>query len=315
MMRRAIGGIGCALALSFACAGCNRDVHRKKLIVIIVPSQDNPYFKAEADAAAARALELGYRVRVDAHDDDAYRQDNLVDAAIASNAASIILDNAGADATVSAVSRATRAGIAVFLIDREVDATGIAKAQIISDNDQGARLVAAEFARAMNGRGEYAELLGRESDTNAQIRTRGFHAVLDQYPNLKLVSAQSANWSQAEAFQKTETMLQAHGNVGGIIAGNDTMALGAAAALKSEEKSNVQVTGFDGSPDAVDAIERGELRATALQPAVLIARLALDEADRYLKTGSTGQPELQIIPCELVTKSNAGDFRNFEKVR
>ena len=315
MMHRALAGMGCALALLLACAGCHRDAHRKKLIVIIVPSQDNPYFKAEADAAAAHALDLGYRVRVDAHEDDAFRQDNLVDAAIASNAAAIILDNAGADATVSAVRRATKAGIAVFLIDREIDAKGIAKAQIISDNDQGARLVAAEFARAMNGRGEYAELLGKESDTNAQIRTRGFHAVLDQYPDLKLVSAQSANWSQAEAFQKTETMLQAHGNIAGIIAGNDTMALGATAALKSAGKSNVQITGFDGSPDAIDAIERGELRATALQPAVLISRLAVDEADQYLKTGSTGQPELQIIPCELVTKSNAGNFRNFEKVR
>ncbi|MGD0741629.1 MAG: D-ribose ABC transporter substrate-binding protein [Terracidiphilus sp.] len=315
MMRRALAGFACALALLLACAGCHRNEHRKKLIVVIVPSQDNPYFKAEADAAAARALELGYRVRVDAHEDDAFRQDNLVDAAIASNAAAIILDNAGADATVSAVRRATRAGIAVFLIDRQIDATGIAKAQIISDNDQGARLVAAEFARAMNGRGEYAELLGKESDTNAQIRTKGFHAVLDQYPDLKLVSAQSANWSQADAFQKTETMLQAHGNIAGIIAGNDTMALGAAAALKSAGKLNVQITGFDGSPDAIDAIERGELRATALQPAVLISRLAMDEADRYLKTGSTGQPELQIIPCELVTRSNAGNFSNFEKVR
>ncbi len=315
MMRRAIAGLGCALAMMLVTTGCHRDEHRKKLIVVIVPSQDNPYFKAEADAAAARALELGYRVRVDAHEDDAFRQDNLVDAAIASDAVAIILDNAGADATVSAVRRATRAGIAVFLIDREIDATGIAKAQIISDNDQGARLVAAEFARAMNGKGEYAELLGKESDTNAQIRTRGFHAVLDRYPNLKLVTAQSANWSQAEAFQKTETMLQAHGDIAGIIAGNDTMALGAAAALKSAGKVNVQITGFDGSPDAIDAIERGELRATALQPAVLISRLAMDEADRFLKTGSTGQPELQIIPCELVTKSNAGDFSNFEKVR
>jgi len=315
MMRHALAGLACALALLLACAGCHRGEHRKKLMVVIVPSQDNPYFKAEADAAAAHAITLGYRVRVDAHEDDAFRQDNLVDAAIASNAAAIILDNAGADATVSAVRRATGAGIAVFLIDREIDATGIAKAQIISDNDQGARLVAAEFARAMNGKGEYAELIGKESDTNAQIRTRGFHAVLDGYPGLKLVSAQSANWSQAEAFQKTETMLQAHGNIAGIIAGNDTMALGAAAAVKSAGVSNLPITGFDGSPDAIDAIKSGELRATALQPAVLISQLAVDEADRFLKTGSTGQPELQIIPCELVTASNADNFRNFEKVR
>lgn len=295
--------------------GCHREAHRRKLIVIIVPSQDNPYFKAEADAAAARASAIGYRVRVDAHEDDAYMQDNLVDAAIASNAAAIILDNAGADASIAAVRRAAKAGIAVFLIDREIDAMGIAKAQIISDNDQGARLVAAEFARASGGKGDYAELLGKESDTNAQIRTRGFHAVLDQYPGLKLVAAQSANWSQEEAFQKTETILQAHGEITGIIAGNDTMALGAVAAVRSAGLKNILIAGFDGSPDAIEEIKTGEIRATALQPASFIAKLAVDEADLYLKTGSTGKAELQIIPCELVTKGNADDFNNFERVR
>ncbi|MGA7342837.1 MAG: D-ribose ABC transporter substrate-binding protein [Terracidiphilus sp.] len=315
MPRRAMVLLGLAAAVACASAGCRRPDRREKLIAIIVPSEDNPYFKAEADAASARARELGYRVRVDAHDDDAYAQDNLIDAAIASNAAALILDNAGSDASIAAVRRATRAGIAVFLIDREIDALGIAKAQIVSDNGQGARLVAAEFAGAMGTTGEYAELLGRESDTNAQIRTTGFHAVLDKDPGLRLVAAQSANWSQAEAFQKTETMLEAHGKIGGIIAGNDTMALGAAAAVKSAGLSGMVITGFDGSPDAIDAIERGELRATALQPAVFIARLAVDEADRYLKTGSTGKPEKQIIPCDLVTRANAADYSNFEKVR
>lgn len=304
---------GCILLC--ALAGCHRAEQRSKLIAIIVPSEDNPYFKAEADAAAARALALGYRVRVDAHDDDAYRQDNLIDAAFASNAAAIILDNAGADASIAAVRRATKAGIAVFLIDREIDAAGIAKAQIISDNDQGARLVATAFESAVGPKGDYAELLGRESDTNAQIRTRGFHAVLDRYPGLKLVAAQSANWSQEEAFQKTETMLQAHSEITGIIAGNDTMALGAAAAVKSAGLAHVVITGLDGSPDAIDAIRSGELLATALQPAVLISRLAVDEADRYLKTGSTGYPERQVILCDLVTKNNASDYLNFEKIR
>ena len=315
-----LAAMACMLTLTaLSCTGCNR-VHsqaerHKKLIAIVVPSQDNPYFKAEADAAAARAVALGYRVRVDAHDDDAYRQDNLVDAAIASNASALILDNAGSDASVTAVRRAVKAGIPVFLIDREIDTTGVAQAQIIADNQQGARLVAAEFVRVMGQTGDYVELLGRESDTNAQIRTNGFHEVLDKYPGLKRVSAQSANWSQSEAFQKTETMLQAHGNIVGIIAGNDTMALGAAAAARSAAIKNLRIVGFDGSPDAIDAIKDGALQATALQPAVLISKLAIDEADRYLKTGSTGKPERQIIPCDLVTRDNANDYRDFEKVR
>lgn len=310
---KTIRAIACAGLLL---AGCRaRDT--RPLVAIVVPSQDNPYFKAEADAAAARAVELGYRVRVDAHDDDAYRQDNLVDSAIASDAKILILDNAGTDASISAVRRATRAGIAVFLIDREISARGIAKAQIVSDNDQGARLVAAEFARSLQtntaANSEYAELLGRESDTNAQVRTAGFHAVLDRFPALKMVASQSANWSQAEAFSKTETILQAHGHIRGIIAGNDTMALGAVAAVKSAGLKDITIVGFDGSPDAVAAIEAGEMQATALQPAVLISRMAMDEADMFRRTGSTGKPEVQVIPCDLVTKANAATYVNFEK--
>lgn len=317
-MRGRIGTLAATAAclLLLASAACHRAEMSRPLIVIIVPSQDNPFFKAEADAAAARAHSLGYRVRVDAHDDNAYRQDNLIDAAIASNAAAIILDNAGADSSIAAVRRATQTGIPCFLIDREIEADGIAKAQIIADNNQGARIVAQEFARAIGPQGgDYAELLGRESDTNAQIRTRAFHAVLDQQPNLHRVAAQSANWSQAEAFQKTETMLQAHANLRGIIAGNDTMALGALAAVKTSGLSGIVITGLDGSPDAFAAIRSGTLRATSLQPAVLIARLAVDEALRFLRTGSTGKPERQIIPCDLVTQQNVDDYRDFEKVR
>jgi erythritol transport system substrate-binding protein len=297
-------------------AACHRGDAARPLIIIIIPSQDNPFFKSEGDAAAARSRSLGYRVRVDAHDDDAHRQDDLIDAAIASNAAAVILDNAGADASIAAVKRATRAGIPCFLIDRAIGADGVAKAQIIADNNQGAQIVAAEFVHALEpDGGEYAELLGRESDTNAQVRTSGFHAVLDKQSNLVRVAAQSANWSQSEAFEKTETILQGHQHIRGIIAGNDTMALGAAAAVKSAGKNGIVVTGFDGSPEAVAAIRGGLLRATALQPAVLIAREAVDEADRYLKTGSTGKPERQIVPCDLVTSQNTADYGEFEKVR
>jgi erythritol transport system substrate-binding protein len=304
------------LAANTVISACHRPDSSKQLIVVIVPSQDNPFFKTEADAAADRAAALGYRVRVDAHDDDAYRQDNLIDAAIASNAAAIILDNAGADASIAAVRRATKAGIPCFLIDRAINLAGIAKAQIVADNHQGSVIVAQDFVESLGpSGGSYVELLGRESDTNAQVRTSGFHSVLDRHMNLVRVAAQSANWSESEAFQKTETILQAHQDIKGIIAGNDTMALGALAAVKSAGRHGIVIAGFDGSPDAVAAIRAGELRATALQPAVVIARLAVNEANDYLRTGATHKPEEQIIPCDLVTQRNADDFHDFEKVR
>jgi erythritol transport system substrate-binding protein len=284
-----------------------------KLIAIITPSNDNPFFKAEAETAAARARELGYQVSVNSHDDDAHKQDQLVDVAIANSAAAIVLDNAGADASIAAVQKAKAAGIPSFLIDREINANGIAVSQIVSNNYQGATLGAQEFVRLMAEKGNYLELTGRESDTNAGIRARGFHDVLDKFDGLKQVGRQSANWSQTEAYQKIETMLQGSRDIKGVIAANDTMAVGAAAALNSAGMDRVIVVGFDGSPDAIASIKAGRIRATVLQPAALIARMAVDQAHNYLTRGSTGLPEKQSVDCELVTPANAELFGLFGK--
>lgn len=316
MIRRPVARFQWLLLLvPFLTSGCSVQSRRQpRLIEIIVPSQDNPFFRAEALAAAARAQELGYRARIDAHNDDPYQQDNLIDMAIASNAAALILDNAGADASIAAVRRAEKAGIACFLIDRAINGGGIAQGQILADNAQGARLVAAEFVRLMHGGGPYAELLGKESDTNAQVRTEGFHAVLDRDPKMRLVEAQSANWDQTQAFQKTETILEAHPEIRGIIAGNDTMALGAAAAAKTAGRRDLIIVGFDGSPDVLAAIRAGEVQATVLQPAVTLAVAAVNEADLYVRTHATGEPEQQIISCLLVTRENVGEFSGFQRI-
>ena len=282
-------------------------------IAIITPSHDNPFFKAEAEAAADQARTLGYEVLVNSHDDDANRQDQLYDVAIARKVSAIILDNAGADASVAAVEKAKRAGIPSILIDREINATGVAAAQIVSNNYQGATLGAEEFVRLMSETGNYIELLGRESDTNASVRSRGYHDVLDKYPDLRMVGRQSANWDQREAFQKTETLIQGNPGIKGVIAGNDTMALGAMAALKAAGLTQVVVVGFDGSPDAIASIKGKEIRATVLQPAAAIARAAVDQAHRLIAGGSTGQPEKQAVDCELVTLANADQFGVFAR--
>jgi erythritol transport system substrate-binding protein len=288
---------------------------RSNLIVIITPSMDNPFFGQEAAGAEARAKALGYQTLQFSHDDDAFKQSQLIDTAIARSAAAIILDNAGADASAAAVAKAKAAGVPVFLIDREINTRGLATAQIVSNNYQGAALGAEAFVQAMGGAGAYVELVGKESDTNAMIRSKGFHEVIDQYPDLKLISRQTANWSQSEAFAKTQSILQAHPEVKGVIAGNDTMAMGAVAALESVGRSDVIVVGFDGSNDARDAIRAGKLHATVLQPAYRQAQYAVELADRYLKTGKTGQPEKQLMDCFLITSANADDLDNFNLAR
>ncbi len=282
-----------------------------RLIVIITPSLDNPFFGQEALGAERRAQALGYRTLKFSHGDDPFRQNELVETAIARNAAALILDNAGSEASVAAVQKAAAAGIPGFLIDREIAARRVARLQIVSNNYEGATAGAQAFAQAMNRAGPYAELVGRESDTNAMLRSRGYHAVLDRYPGLKMVARQSANWDQAQAFSVMQSILQAHPEVRGVIAGNDTMALGALAALESAGRTDVQIVGFDGSNDARDAILAGRMHATVLQPAFRQAQYAVELADRHLRTGRTGQPEKILMECTLIDRRNARRLNDF----
>lgn len=281
-------------------------------ISIITADLSNPFFKAGADAAQSEAESLGYTADVVSHGDDPSKQSELIDAAINKGAVAIILDNAGAEASIGAIKKAVDADVPVFLFDREIAEAGVAKSQIVANNAQGASSVAETFAAALPEGGNYIELTGKESDTNAGVRSNAFDSVLSQYPNLTRVAQETANWSQDEAFAKVETLLQRDSNIQGIIAGNDTMALGAVAAVEAAGLlDTIKVAGFDGIPDAVDSIRAGKLLATGVQPAVLIAQLAVQQADQFLKTGETGAPEKQSVDCFLVTADNADKYTLF----
>ncbi|WP_378946114.1 D-ribose ABC transporter substrate-binding protein [Paracoccus sp. R86501] len=302
--------ISSAIGLSMAIA-MPALANAEGLIAILTPSHDNPFFKAEAVGAEKRAQELGYETVVMVHDDDPNKQSELYNTAVARGAKAIILDNAGADATVAAVQSAKDAGVPSFLIDREIKESGIAVSQIVSNNYQGAQLGAEEFVRLMGEKGQYAELLGREADTNAGIRSSGYHDIIDQYPDLEMVAQQTANWSQTEAYERMETILQAHPDISGVISGNDTMAMGAWAALEAAGRTDVIVVGFDGSNDVRDSIKAGGIKATVLQPAYRQAQLAVEQADEYLKNGSTGLDEKQLMDCVLINAENADKLETF----
>jgi erythritol transport system substrate-binding protein len=282
-----------------------------ELIAIITPSHENPFFKAEAVGAEAKAKELGYETLVLVHDDDANKQSQLVDTAIARGAKAIILDNAGSEASIAAVQKAKDAGVACFLIDREINATGIAVSQIVSNNYQGAQLGAEEFVKLMGEKGNYVELLGREADLNAGIRSKGYHDVIDEYPDLKMVAQQSANWSQTEGYSKMETILQANPDIQGVICGNDTMAMGVIAALHAAGRKDVIVVGFDGSNDVRDSILAGGIKATVMQPAYAQAQLAVTQAHDYIASGKAPAEEKQLMDCVLINADNAAKLETF----
>ena len=135
--------------------------------------------------------------------------------------------------------------------------------------------------------------------------------MIDQYPDLKMVASQTANWSQTEAYSVMKSMLQANPGIKGVISGNDTMAMGAYAALEAAGRTDVIVVGFDGSNDVRDSILKGGIKATVLQPAYAQAQMAVEQADKFIAGGSTGMEEKQLMDCVLVNADNAAKLETF----
>ena len=288
-------------------AGAASSVSAAGLVSIIVNDPSNPYWLTEGNVAAAEAQKLGYTATVGASKGDTNTESNLIDTAITNKAVAIILDPANASGSVGAVKKAIAANIPVLLVNAEINQEGLAKAQLVSNNAQGAALGAQQWVKDVGSKGNYVELLGAPSDNNAATRSNGYDTVLSQYDDLKKAGSQVANWDRTQGHDKMQSLLQAHPDIIGVISGNDEMALGAIAALKESGKlSSIKVGGFDGSPDAVAAIKAGELQYSVLQPVATFAAKAVDEADSFLKTGKTGASgEKQLFDCFLVTKANA----------
>jgi len=282
-------------------------------IAVITVDPSNPYWKSEIDTAQAEFKKLGYEPTTSAHKNDPDQQNQLIETAINDKVKGVLLDQAGADESVAAVQKLVDAKIPVVLINAEISKTGLAKAQIVSNNAQGATLGAEEWAKAMNYKGTFVELFGKPSDNNAQVRSDGYHQVISQYPDLKQVGKEIANWDRQTGQDKMESLLSKNPDVQGVIAGNDEMALGAINALKDKGKlAKVKVLGFDGNQDAVNAVKKGEMVASVLQPIVEGTKKAAGQLDSVIRTGQTGVPdEKQALDCTLITKENADKVNNF----
>jgi erythritol transport system substrate-binding protein len=282
----------------------------KGLITIIVNDPANPYWLTEGNVAKATAEKLGYTAVVSAHTGDTNNESRLIDTAITNKSVAIILDPANASGSVGAVQKAVAARIPVILVNAEINKEGLAKAQLVSNNAQGAALGAQAWAEAMGSKGKYVELFGAPSDNNAATRSNGFKTVLGQYPDLVKAGSEVANWDRTQGHNKMQSMLQANPDIKGVISGNDEMALGAIAALKKAGKmKGMVVGGFDGSPDAVAAVKAGDLAYTVLQPVAVFSAAAVQQADSVIRTGKTdAKTEKQLFDCLLITKANAAKY-------
>lgn len=302
--RRALLAATASLPLTAAAASA------EGLISIIVNDPANPYWFTLGEVARATAEELGYTANVSAHRGDTNTESNLIDAAITNGARAIILDPANADGSVSVVRRATEAGIPVFLVNAEINESGIAVAQLVSNNAQGAALGAIKWQELVGDEAQYVEFFGNPADNNAATRSNGFTTVLSQFPGLVRIAQEVANWDRNQGFNRMQSIMQAHSQIDAVISGNDEMALGAIAALKEAGRlEGTIIGGFDGSPDAVDAIRAGEMAYTVLQPVAIFAREAVIQADYYINNGTPMvDEEKQLFDCLLITPENVDNY-------
>ena len=310
LSRRALAKRLGTAVLAAGVAGIAPSASAEGLITIIVNDPSNPYWFTEGEVAKAEAESLGYTANVAAHTGDTNTESNLIDTAITNRSVAIILDPADASGSIGAVEKAVAADIPVILVNAEINQEGLAKAQLVSNNAQGAALGAQQWVETLGDTGKYVELFGAPSDNNAQTRSNGYETVLTQYPDLEKAGQEVANWDRTEGFNKMQSLLQANPDIVGVISGNDEMALGAIAALKAANKlDGITVGGFDGSPDAVDAIEAGEMAYSVLQPVAVFSAEAVRQADSVIKTGETGvAEEKQLFDCLLITPDNVDEY-------
>jgi len=143
----------------------------------------------------------------------------------------------------------------------------------------------------------------------AQIkREQGAREILKQYPNIKLIAHQTAEWDRAKAMSLMENWIQSYGSqINAVFAQNDEMGLGAAKALADAGlKDKVVVVSIDAIPDALQAVQKGTLDATVFQNAQQQGSKAIETAEKIIK----GQPyeKETLIPFQLVTKANLSQF-------
>jgi len=291
----------------------NSSANKPKKMAVIVSTLNNPWFVFLAEKASAKAKELGYETKIfDSQNNTALETDHFENA-IASGYGAILFNPTDAEGSVVNVQKAKAAGVPVFCMDREVNSTDAATSQILSDSYSGCVALGKYFVERLNKQGKYVELLGLVGDNNTWNRSKGFHSVVDNYPGLKMVAQQSADFDRNKGMEVLESVLQAHPDIDAVFCGNDAMAMGAYQALLAAGKANkVKVFGFDGAPEVVESIKDGKIVATAMQFPEVMANTAAIDADQYLK-GGRDFPKKMPVAVELVNKEDVNDYVAYGK--
>lgn len=209
-------------------------------------------------------------------------QINAVENFITQGVDAIVIAPADSRAMVRPIKKAIAAGIIVVNFDVALDAAakeqqGLDLAFVGPDNRGGAKLAGDALAQALGDGGKVVIIEGNPGADNANERRLGFEASVAEF-GLDLLDSRTAHWETEEANQVFSTMLTANPDIQGVMAANDSMAVGVVKALESAGRSDILVVGFDNIPAVGPMVADGRMLATVDQFGQKMAADAIDLA-------------------------------------
>jgi ribose transport system substrate-binding protein len=315
MSRRMIAAVlpaACALLFAASCAPEKKPAAKpagKPKIALVMKSLANEFFGTMAEGAKKHQAESGgaYELIVNGikNETDLAEQVNLVEQMVARGVNAIVIAPADSKALVPALKRAKDAGVLVVNIDNRLDAAALGQAGLTvpfvgPDNREGARKVGATLARGLKAGDQVAIIEGITTAFNGQQRRLGFEDAIEA-AKLNLVGVQSGQWEMDKANAVAAAMLSEHADLQAILCANDSMALGAVAAVQAAGRAGkVQVVGFDHIAAIRPMLADGRVTATADQHADRLAVFGIEAALQILRGEAT--PADQTTPVDLILK-------------
>ncbi|MBV8464638.1 MAG: sugar ABC transporter substrate-binding protein [Burkholderiales bacterium] len=282
-------------------------------VALVMKSLANPFFSAMADGAKAhaKAHAADYKLTVTGIDNetDKAAQIRIVQKLIAEKVDAIVLAPADSRDLIPVVGQALAAGILVVNIDNKLDDRVLAEQGINvpfvgPSNRAGSRQVGEFLAKTLHPHDKVAIIEGISTTTNAQARTAGFREAMEAV-DVNVVAVRSGQWETNIAYKVAADLLRENADLSALLCGNDSMALGAVAAVHDAGRDGrVKVVGYDNIPTVRPMLADGRLLATADQFAGEQAVYGIELALKAIKekTAQTALPAMVQTPVKLITK-------------
>ncbi|MBU6400741.1 MAG: sugar ABC transporter substrate-binding protein [Verrucomicrobia bacterium] len=298
-------GVGLLAVLS---TGCRANGPRPPRIALIMKSLANEFFLTMEQGARAhqQAHASAYELIANGTKDeqDINKQIDLVEQMIAERVDAIVIAPADSKALVPVCRKAQQAGIVVVNIDNRFDQAVLADQHatipfVGPDNRKGAREVGEYLAKRLHPGDPVAIIEGIPGAFNAIQRRLGFEDALHA-AGARIVSVQSGYWETDKANQVVAPLLTEHPDLKALLCSNDSMALGAVAALRAAGKvGKVLVVGFDNITAVHQLLQDGTILATVDQHGDQLAVYGIEYALEMLQ--HKGTPADRETPVDLIT--------------